>query len=202
MRICVTFLNPRRIQEQAIERFILLRGQFQYDQALRSFFNFPNSPANWITHSRKVGRMAPGATLPGHLDSQLRTTRLKPSSLLSKFSKIRTENFAYTISQDRTAGDAAHRSTLLASFPKKCVRKQLKIATVSGSTVGAKRGIRSSGSGVPQRLPRQNLESVSDIPVKYTPVTGRIIRTKKGVPVHTCDICRPAKSFARAEHLR
>ncbi|CZR68989.1 uncharacterized protein PAC_18890 [Phialocephala subalpina] len=39
-------------------------------------------------------------------------------------------------------------------------------------------------------------------PVKYTPVTGRISRAKKGVPVHTCDICRPVKTFTRAEHLR
>lgn len=41
-----------------------------------------------------------------------------------------------------------------------------------------------------------------DRPVKYTPVTGRISRAKKGVPVHTCDICRPVKTFTRAEHLR
>jgi hypothetical protein len=27
----------------------------------------------------------------------------------------------------------------------------------------------------------------------YTPVTGRISRAKKGVPIHTCDICRPVK---------
>jgi hypothetical protein len=33
----------------------------------------------------------------------------------------------------------------------------------------------------------------ADVPVKYTPVTGRVSRAKKGVPVHTCDICRPVK---------
>lgn len=52
----------------------------------------------------------------------------------------------------------------------------------------------------------QQIQSVPDlgteIPVKYTPVTGRISRAKKGVPVHTCDICNPAKTFTRAEHLR
>jgi hypothetical protein len=58
-----------------------------------------------------------------------------------------------------------------------------------------------SGSGTPQHMSRAS-DTGSDIPVKYTPVTGRISRAKKGVPVHTCDICRPAKTFTRAEHLR
>ncbi|KAL7788437.1 hypothetical protein V8C43DRAFT_287581 [Trichoderma afarasin] len=41
-----------------------------------------------------------------------------------------------------------------------------------------------------------------DHPVKLTPITGRVSRAKKGVPVHTCDVCRPPKTFTRAEHLR
>jgi hypothetical protein len=56
-------------------------------------------------------------------------------------------------------------------------------------------------SGSPQQSSRGS-EPAGDIPVKYTPVTGRISRAKKGVPVHTCDICRPVKTFTRAEHLR
>ncbi|KAJ3498946.1 hypothetical protein NLG97_g709 [Lecanicillium saksenae] len=38
--------------------------------------------------------------------------------------------------------------------------------------------------------------------VKLTPITGRVSRAKKGVPVHTCEMCRPPKTFTRAEHLR
>lgn len=38
--------------------------------------------------------------------------------------------------------------------------------------------------------------------VRLTPVTRRVSRAKKGVPVHTCDICNPPKVFTRAEHLR
>ncbi|KAK2625241.1 hypothetical protein QTJ16_005610 [Diplocarpon rosae] len=45
-------------------------------------------------------------------------------------------------------------------------------------------------------------EPAADMPVKYTPVTGRVSRAKKGIPVHTCDMCRPVKTFTRAEHLR
>lgn len=75
-------------------------------------------------------------------------------------------------------------------------------------------------SNAPMRphLPQQ------EAPVKLTPITGRVSRAKKGVPVHTCDICRPPKvpalkyclkldstlqslttgcqTFTRAEHLR
>ncbi|TVY82717.1 Zinc finger protein [Lachnellula suecica] len=58
-----------------------------------------------------------------------------------------------------------------------------------------------SASGTPQQGSRAS-DSGAEIPVKYTPVTGRISRAKKGVPVHTCEICRPAKTFTRAEHLR
>ncbi|KAF7858650.1 hypothetical protein EAF04_009249 [Stromatinia cepivora] len=57
-------------------------------------------------------------------------------------------------------------------------------------------------SGSPlQTSTRGAVEPMADIvPVKYTPVTGRISRAKKGMPVHTCDDCR--KTFTRAEHLR
>ncbi|KAH7148909.1 hypothetical protein EDB81DRAFT_480297 [Dactylonectria macrodidyma] len=36
--------------------------------------------------------------------------------------------------------------------------------------------------------------------VKLTPITGKISKAKKGVPVHNCDQC--PKTFTRAEHLR
>ncbi|KAK0616275.1 hypothetical protein B0T14DRAFT_243658 [Immersiella caudata] len=42
----------------------------------------------------------------------------------------------------------------------------------------------------------------SEIPMRLTPITGRVSRAKKGVPVHVCDLCKPAKTFTRAEHLR
>jgi hypothetical protein len=45
-------------------------------------------------------------------------------------------------------------------------------ASLSGSPAQSSRGSEQPGPGVP---------------VKYTPVTGRISRAKKGVPVHTCD---------------
>ncbi|KAI0858157.1 hypothetical protein F4860DRAFT_505599 [Xylaria cubensis] len=45
-------------------------------------------------------------------------------------------------------------------------------------------------------------DSTSTPPIKLTPITGRVSRAMKGVPVHVCDICKPPKTFTRVEHLR
>lgn len=36
-------------------------------------------------------------------------------------------------------------------------------------------------------------QAATDLPMRLTPITGRVSRAKKGVPVHVCDACRPAK---------
>ncbi|KAJ3569674.1 hypothetical protein NPX13_g6003 [Xylaria arbuscula] len=59
-----------------------------------------------------------------------------------------------------------------------------------------------SGRSSVSSRPMPNATGERDIPVKLTPITGRVSRAKKGVPVHTCDICKPPKTFTRAEHLR
>ncbi|KYK56914.1 Transcription factor [Drechmeria coniospora] len=50
--------------------------------------------------------------------------------------------------------------------------------------------------------PMRPLVSGEDSPLKLTPITGRVSRAKKGLAVHVCEICRPPKTFTRAEHLR
>ena len=35
-----------------------------------------------------------------------------------------------------------------------------------------------------------------------TPITGHVHRAKKEVPVHSCKMCKPVKTFTRVEHLR
>ncbi|KAI4592159.1 hypothetical protein KJ359_011487 [Pestalotiopsis sp. 9143b] len=60
-----------------------------------------------------------------------------------------------------------------------------------------------SGSGGGGEQPNRPMGNpTGDVQVKLTPITGRVSRAKKGVPVHTCEICRPPKTFTRAEHLR
>lgn len=50
-----------------------------------------------------------------------------------------------------------------------------------------------SKSGSPSRSSRRGSENMDGMPVKYTPITGRVSKAKKGVPVHTCEQCRPVK---------
>lgn len=60
-------------------------------------------------------------------------------------------------------------------------------SAASSSSLGG--GLHSSNSPMrPMSGP-----TASDPPIKYTPITGRVSRARKGVPVHTCEICRPPK---------
>lgn len=77
-----------------------------------------------------------------------------------------------------------------------------------------------SGRSSVSSRPMSNAQGESDVPVRLTPVTGRVSRAKKGVAVHVCDICKPSKvsrrrppllarkftkhtqTYTRAEHLR
>ncbi|KAK3294996.1 uncharacterized protein B0H64DRAFT_325455 [Chaetomium fimeti] len=59
----------------------------------------------------------------------------------------------------------------------------------------------SSMAGGPQR-PMPLHPVTAQYTPKITPKTGRVSKAKKGLPVHVCDICRPPKTFTRAEHLR
>ncbi|KAK3955043.1 hypothetical protein QBC32DRAFT_60692 [Pseudoneurospora amorphoporcata] len=56
-------------------------------------------------------------------------------------------------------------------------------------------------SNTPMR-PMPSQPHTPELPTRLTPITGRVSRAKKGIPVHVCDICRPPKTFTRAEHLR
>lgn len=55
----------------------------------------------------------------------------------------------------------------------------------AGMGVGVGGSNQASASGSPQQSSRGSEQPTPEVPVKYTPVTGRISRAKKGVPVHT-----------------
>lgn len=48
-------------------------------------------------------------------------------------------------------------------------------------------------SGSFSTAPMRPFVPPQEVPVKLTPITGRVSRARKGVPVHTCEICRPPK---------
>lgn len=66
-------------------------------------------------------------------------------------------------------------------------------SAASSSSMGG-----ASGSGLPTNHPRRPMGSPNpEVPIRLTPITGRVSRAKKGVPVHTCDMCNPPKVWAR-----
>lgn len=52
-----------------------------------------------------------------------------------------------------------------------------------------------SSSMAPSNVPMRPLVSGSgsETQVRFTPITGRVSRAKKGIPVHVCESCRPPK---------
>ncbi|KAK4042635.1 hypothetical protein C8A01DRAFT_33299 [Parachaetomium inaequale] len=65
---------------------------------------------------------------------------------------------------------------------------------------GSARSSSSMGGGLQRPMPLHS--PAAEYAPKITPKTGRVSKAKKGLPVHVCDICRPPKTFTRAEHLR
>lgn len=57
------------------------------------------------------------------------------------------------------------------------------------------RGYGGPGSGAAggSNQPTRPMSTQPEPPVKLTPITGRVSRAKKGVPVHVCEICKPPK---------
>lgn len=63
----------------------------------------------------------------------------------------------------------------------------------SSSSMGGGAG----GGGYPPNHPRRPMGSPGpDVPIRLTPITGRVSRAKKGVPVHVCEVCNPPKVCA------
>ncbi|KAK8098387.1 uncharacterized protein PG998_013873 [Apiospora kogelbergensis] len=110
-----------------------------------------------------------------------------------------------------TAASSSSSSPVLTSRP-------IPVAEASSSGVedmnSMHRGYGGPGSGAAggSSQPNRPMSAQPEPPVKLTPITGRVSRAKKGVPVHVCEICKPPKfgqfnltryqTFTRAEHLR
>lgn len=93
-----------------------------------------------------------------------------------------------------SAGDAAESSTTAALSSSSTARPAPARGSSNTSNEDMYRhGSHPSGSGGGEQ-PNRPMGNPSGNPeIKLTPITGRVSRAKKGVPVHTCDLCRPPK---------
>ena len=138
---------------------------------------------------------------PPHSSDQA-TPGLAYSTQASGPGQVVTQPSGTSIAGGRRAGasgsiTAAH-SALTAASSRSSYRRRSSASNDSTDYAGYGSGASSSSTGPllnPTNTPMRPMpnSSTSDMPVKYTPVTGRVSRAKKGVPVHICEICRPPK---------
>ncbi|KAK4676725.1 hypothetical protein QC764_402760 [Podospora pseudoanserina] len=95
-------------------------------------------------------------------------------------------------------------TTLSPATARPSVRRRSTTSTDSMDRSGGYGSPASSSSmgGGPMRPMPPHPQPSDAVPMRLTPITGRVSRAKKGVPVHVCELCKPAKTFTRAEHLR
>jgi len=117
----------------------------------------------------------------------------------------RSSRATATTSSSNTAATSAERPTsstsLSPSSRSPLLEKSTADSTESMDSLGyANYGHRSSLSTMSptsrsnmSSRPISNAAGESNIPVKLTPVTKRVSRAKKGVPVHICEKCNPRK---------
>jgi hypothetical protein len=97
----------------------------------------------------------------------------------------------------RRRSNRALRPAIQPTVQRQVIARRRSSATEEGMDFTA--GYHAGGSGQesksrsPSRPSRGSEPTDGGVPVKYTPITGRVSKAKKGVPVHTCDICRPVK---------
>lgn len=123
-------------------------------------------------------------TNPANLTITGQNTRRSPSS--------HHRNSSYATESSPTTSPPGHP----ASNTSNTDRRQSNTSTDSmdsryGQSHGHGHSHTNSFTGAPMRpfMPSGGGETS----VKLTPITGRVSRAKKGVPVHTCDMCRPPK---------
>jgi len=152
-------------------------------------------------HPAAAGRDATRTGAPPHSSDQATPVLAYPTQA-SGSDQVATQPSGTSIAGSRRAGPSSRitggHSAITAASSRSSNRRRSSASNDSTDYAGYGSGASSSSAGpvlnptnTPMR-PMPNLSS-SDMPVKYTPVTGRVSRAKKGVPVHICEICRPPK---------
>ncbi|KAH7149676.1 hypothetical protein B0J13DRAFT_621507 [Dactylonectria estremocensis] len=150
-----------------------------------------------------------------HVDTTSGPTPHDSGSRQSLRSDLSASAPAYPTARDRPTSTASHNGMLdPTKIPSRYYITETSSSSSSVGTASARRRSNASidstespygpaysipPSNSPMRPFTNNMGS-SEPRVKLTPITGKISKAKKGVPVHNCDQC--PKTFTRAEHLR
>jgi hypothetical protein len=148
-------------------------------------------------------------SLKGVVDSRSRPSQhLSPSSMGSS-AYPRDSDYSITTSPSRNQGYSPptrslnplpldqHSSSMSYGHPGSRHSHDRRQSNASAdsmeSNYGQGQAYGHGHSGSFSTTPMRPFAPPQEVPVKLTPITGRVSRARKGVPVHTCEICRPPK---------
>ncbi|KAK1828153.1 putative transcription factor TDA9 [Podospora conica] len=175
-----------------------------------------STSASTSNHRPLPGHVSSSSARPVEQKKNISSTAPTPQTntrgLLSRDPELTNTNTNTTAGLSTTLRSLTpSSSTHQASNPRPPARRRstTSIDSMDHTGYGSAASSSSMGAGLhhhhhhnnPMR-PMPAHQAATDLPMRLTPITGRVSRAKKGVPVHVCDICRPAKTFTRAEHLR
>lgn len=141
------------------------------------------------------GGLPSQASFPSHVSGYPSQLRRNSSPAITPVATGKRRN---TASSSASKGSRGH-SGLEASSSRHSPRRQstTSIDSMDQAGYGSAASSSSLGAGLnPSNSPMRPMPANSggsEMPVKYTPITGRVSRARKGVPVHTCEVCRPPK---------
>lgn len=142
-----------------------------------------------IAPPHSSGQATPSQIYPSHVSGSDQATRQTSRTAIA------------TVAGSRRAPASTRNSDAPSALTTAAQSSTRRRSTASNDSMdhagyGSAASSSSVGAGLnPSNSPMRPMSSAtsSDVPVKYTPITGRVSRARKGVPVHICEICRPPK---------
>lgn len=148
-------------------------------------------PTGTTTQPSSSSRGAPSQAYPGHISSSDQVTRQTSNPVADLFVSSQLALSSTRNSNAPSASASTAASGLSNRRPSTTSNDSMDHTGYgpAASSPSISGGLHTSNS--PMR-PMSSATS-SEAPVKYTPITGRVSRARKGVPVHICETCRPPK---------
>lgn len=159
------------------------------DQAAPASFFRRHGPSASTSSTQLMTSSAPSITVPVTGENNIYYPSQQPSDAnLSSASSGWRPAEASSAHPTSSAASSAHGDQRRQSVTS--VESMDQYGYASSSSMGG-----GSGGAFPPNHPRRPMGASpgQDVPVRYTPITGRVSRAKKGVPVHICEFCNPPK---------
>ncbi|RYP81193.1 hypothetical protein DL770_005961 [Monosporascus sp. CRB-9-2] len=152
------------------------------------------------TPNKRDDGAATSAPSQGHDSSRSAVTSFaipqEQSDTLTPTSSTRRRGPLNRPSQSSTTAPSTSSSTSSTRLSLARQRSTDSTESMDHTAYGGQGQGSSSGSMPPSNAsirPLVNASGSTEANVKLTPITGRVSRAKKGMPVHVCDLCRPSK---------